>query len=55
MRTFQIVIFVFGVIAFLAAALFIGQVMGDTLWRVGVAAMLGDLVCMRLWPTARTP
>jgi hypothetical protein len=27
--------------------------MGDTLWKVGVAAMIGDIVCIQLWPTRR--
>jgi len=49
MRTLQVGIFAFGVLAFLASAVFIGKGMGDTLWRTGVAAMLIDLVCMKLW------
>jgi hypothetical protein len=53
MRIVQVVIFTLGVLSFLAAALFIGQETGDTLWRVGVAAMLIDLVCTKLWPCAK--
>jgi hypothetical protein len=49
MRTLQVVLFAFGVLAFLASAAFIGDDMGDTLWRTGVAAMLIDLVCIKLW------
>jgi hypothetical protein len=54
MRTLQIGIFVLGVISFLAASISIGQQMGDTLWRAGIAAMLTDLVLMRLWPLPRS-
>jgi hypothetical protein len=54
MHRWQVVIFVLGVLSFLASAFFVGQGMGDTLWRAGVAAMLTDIVCLRLWPTARS-
>ncbi|MGA9116739.1 MAG: hypothetical protein WB626_08190 [Bacteroidota bacterium] len=50
MRTLQIVLFLLGVPFFLAALLFIGDPMGDTLWRAGVAVLLTDLVCVKLWP-----
>jgi hypothetical protein len=53
MRQIQIVVFVLGLISFPAALFFIGQETGDTLWRVGVAGMLVDLVLMKAWPTAR--
>jgi hypothetical protein len=52
MRQIQIGIFVLGLISFLAAAFFIGQELGDTLWKIGVAAMLIDLVLMKVWPLA---
>jgi hypothetical protein len=55
MRQIQISIFVLGLISFLAALFFIGQEMGDTLWRAGVAVMLIDLVLMKAWPTIRHP
>ncbi len=55
MLILQGVIFFFGVLAFLAAALFIGQPWGDTLWRIGVASMLIDLTLMKLWPHTKTP
>ena len=54
MRIVQLLIFVLGVLSFLASAFFVGQGMGDTLWRVGVGAMLTDLVCSRLWPATKT-
>jgi hypothetical protein len=50
MRQFQIAIFILGVAAFLASIGFTGSNMGDTLWRTGVALMLGDVVCIQLWP-----
>jgi len=50
MRNLQVAIFVLGVLCFLAAVAFVGQDTGDTLWRAGVAAMLVDAVCTRLWP-----
>jgi preprotein translocase subunit SecF len=53
MRTVQVAIFAIGVLSFLASVLFIGQDTGDTLWRAGVAALLVDLVCVRLYPTVR--
>jgi hypothetical protein len=55
MRTVQLGLFILGVLSFLASAFVIGQVMGDVLWRAGVAAMLVDLVCLRLWPVAKNP
>ncbi len=53
MRQFQIIAFLLGVAAFLASACFTGQVMGDTLWKVGVAIMIGDIACILLWRTSR--
>lgn len=53
MRLFQIILFILAVVVFLAAACFIGSMMGDTLWRAGVAVMLGDLVCILLWPSPK--
>ena len=52
MRNLQVAIFIVGVLAFFASAFFIGQGMGDTLWRVGIAAMLVDLAWAALWPAA---
>ena len=53
MRIVQVTLFLLGVLSFLAAALFIGQGMGDILWRAGLSAMLTDLVCTALWPPVR--
>jgi len=53
MRMFQIIAFSLGIVAFLASACFVGQMMGDTLWKVGVAIMIGDIVCLLLWPSPK--
>jgi len=50
MRTVHIGIFGLGVLSFLAAIAFIGQETGDTLWRAGIAFMLVDVACTKLWP-----
>lgn len=55
MRRFQIVVLVVATAALLAAACFIGKDMGDTLWRAGIAALLFDVVCLQLWPSAKRP
>ena len=53
MRTLQVVIFGLGLLAFLVSAFFAGGGTGDTLWRVGVGAMLTDLVFIRLWAPSK--
>lgn len=53
MRVLQITLFCVGVAAFLAAAFFIGSDTGNTLWRVGVAMLLIDVVCLLLWPGSK--
>ncbi len=53
MRILQAVIFILGVLSFLAAAFFMGQDSGDTFWRVGVGLMLIDLAYMKLWPSVK--
>ena len=53
MRNFQIVGFIFGLVAFLASALYTGQQMGDTLWKVGVGFMLSVITLILLWPTKK--
>jgi hypothetical protein len=50
MRGFQIAVFALGVVALLASAAFVGSVVGDALWRAGVAAFLLDIACIMLWP-----
>ncbi len=53
MRILQIVGFVLGLVAFLASALYTGQQMGDTLWKVGVGFMLSVITLILLWPTKK--
>jgi hypothetical protein len=48
-------VFVLGAVALLTAACFIGKDMGDTLWRIGIAALLFDVVCVQLWPSCKRP
>jgi len=50
MRFIQGIFFFVGFAAFLAAMFFVGADTGDVLWRVGVAALLLDIVCIMLWP-----
>jgi hypothetical protein len=50
MRYLQIFVFVVGLAALIAALFFVGTGTGDTLWRVGVATLLLDVVCIMLWP-----
>jgi len=50
MRAIQVVLFAAGVICFAAALFFVGQVAGDALWRAGVAFLLIDVACAKLWP-----
>jgi hypothetical protein len=50
MRTLQVGLFAICVLAFVLAIFFIGQEMGDVLWRAGVAFILIDLACIKLWP-----
>lgn len=50
MRRLQVIIFCIGVLSFFAAVFFIGNDMGETLWRAGVALLLIDLTFAKLWP-----
>jgi len=43
------------VLSFVTAAFFTGTIAGDALWRAGMAALLGDLVCLKLWPSPAKP
>jgi hypothetical protein len=51
LRQFQIAVFAMGVLSFLAAAVFWSDFVGDVCWRVGMALMLGNVVCILLWPS----
>ncbi len=55
MRQFQIVGFGLGLAAFAVSAFFAGKLMGDTFWKVGMAVMISDIVCILLWPAAKLP
>ena len=50
MRLIQVILILVGLTAFLAAVFYVGTDTGDALWRVGVAALLLDIVCIMLWP-----
>ncbi len=50
MRRLQTVLFLVAILALLGAIPFAGRVMGDVLWRAGIAALLVDVVCILLWP-----
>jgi len=53
MRKFQITVFVLATAALIAAACCIGKAVGDEFRKVGMAALLFDVVCIQLWPTTR--
>ena len=55
MRQIQVGIFLLGVLSFLASIFFVGQEMGDVLWRTGVAAMLTAIAFVQLWPSGKRP
>ena len=51
MRYLQIVLFVISALSFIVSFFFIGSVIGDALWRAGIAILLFDMVFIMLWPT----
>ncbi len=53
MRSFQIILFILGMLALSVAALTWMNIMGLIFWRVGVALLLLNIVCIMLWPTKR--
>lgn len=52
MRQFQIAIFILATASLLASAFELGPNSGDYLLSAGMAALLGDVVCIQLWPSA---
>lgn len=50
MRYFQIILFIMAALAFITSLFFIGSIIGDVLWRAGMATLLFDIVCIMLWP-----
>ncbi len=51
MKNLQLFLFAAAVMSFVAALFFIGNDMGETLWRAGMAILLVDTVSLMLWPT----
>jgi len=51
MRIVQISLCALAILAFLVAAVFVGDVLGDVFGRSGIAVLVVDLVVMQLWPT----
>ena len=50
MRLLQVVLFFIAIIAFIISLFFMGALMGDVLWRAGMAILLLDIVFIMLWP-----
>ena len=55
MRKFQITLFILGTVSFILSAFELGPGSGDYLLNAGYASMLIDLVCIKLWPSAKQP
>jgi hypothetical protein len=53
MRVLEKGLFVLGVVSFLVSAAVAGGLLGDILWRAGIAIMLTDLLLVQLWPVQR--
>jgi hypothetical protein len=53
MRKPQIAVFVLATASLVAAACLVGQKAGGEFGKAGVAAVLFDVVCIQLWPTAK--
>jgi hypothetical protein len=53
MRKFQIVVFVLATASLITAACMIGKEAGNEFRRIGIAALLFDVVCIQLWPAAK--
>ena len=49
MRYFQIILFFIAALVFILSLFFIGDVVGDVLWRAGIAILLFDVVFIMLW------
>ena len=57
MRQAQVAMYVLACAALVAALFFIGKDShwGETLWRVGTAILLVDIVCIMLWRAPSEP
>jgi hypothetical protein len=53
MRIFQIVVFVLASLSFLTALYYTATQTGESLWKGGIAGMIGDIVLILLWPTGK--
>ncbi|MHC4093714.1 MAG: hypothetical protein ACYSVY_26165 [Planctomycetota bacterium] len=51
MKNLQLLLLAAAVVSFGAAPFFIGNDMGETLWRAGMAILFVDTVSQMLWPT----
>lgn len=49
MRYFQIILFFIAIIVYILSLFYIGDIVGDVLWRVGTAILLFDIACIMLW------
>jgi len=54
MRKFQITVFVVATLALIAAACCIGKQVGTEFRNAAIAALLFDIVCIQLWPMAKS-
>jgi hypothetical protein len=52
MRKFQIAVFVVATLALITAAGCLGKQIGTEFRNAGIAALLFDVVCIQLWPSA---
>jgi hypothetical protein len=50
MRLLQVILFFIAILAFIISLFYIGALMGDVLWRAGMAILLLDVAFMMLWP-----
>jgi hypothetical protein len=55
MRKFQIAVFVLAAASLITAACLIGKEAGNEFRKIGIAALLFDVVCIQLWPAAKQP
>ena len=53
MRQFQITLFILATASLIASAFELGPNSGDYLLSAGIAALLVDVVCIQLWPSAK--
>ncbi len=54
MRLFQITLFILGIASLIASLIGMGKDYGETFYNAGIAILLIDVVCLQLWPSAKT-